>query len=347
MKICKRIILTIAAAALSGFFNYLSGKYFILPGSSFIELRPQIVIPIFFGFLFGPIYGFAAGFLGDRLGYAFQGLDLLYAWNWSIGNGFIGMIPGYFYLKKIRKVSTIKDYQLVILLITLASSLPIFFASYIDTLLLDIDYMQSVYTLILPAFITDAIFGFLFIPLMLLAANKIIFTIATRNMLFITYLILPIVILTYTVSLATVWKNFGSGNFNVYDLYNIGILAFAVMFTGFIFSSYIIRKISGPIITIAESAELISKQNYSLSPELNKVALRKDEFGQLAAIFRNMAEKIDIRETQLKREVEELKILIASKDNKQEVSKIVNTEYFKDLRQKAKELRAKKYEKKS
>ncbi len=145
-KIIKRIVIYIFCGIIYGFFNYISGKI-NLPGCSFIELRPQVALPMFIGFLYGPLAGFVVGTLGDRLGYTFQGLSMFHAWNWSIGNGFIGMIPGFINYRKTKYIKTLLDFQFMAILIILASSLPIFFASFIDTLLLNISYSKSLYTL--------------------------------------------------------------------------------------------------------------------------------------------------------------------------------------------------------
>jgi len=54
-------------------------------------VRPGIVVPVLCGLLFGPIVGFAVGFLGSA------GSDLLtfgFYWNWSLGNGLVGLVAG-------------------------------------------------------------------------------------------------------------------------------------------------------------------------------------------------------------------------------------------------------------
>ncbi len=336
MKVSKKsILISLICGIFYGFFNYLSGKYLILPGSDFVELRPQIVLPLFIGFLYGPLAGFIVGFTGDRLGYAFQGLDILYAWNWSICNGLIGVIPGFF---RNRVFKTIKDYQSMIFIIVLSSSGPIFLSSYIDSLVYGFEFMKTIYTLILPAFITNSVFALLLVPVLLILSKKIVLTIATRNMLLVTYIIIPSVILTYAVSLITVWLDFGAA-FEVFDLYNIGILCFFIMAAGMYASGFVIRKITSPVVAIAESAEDIARGDYRISQELDSVSERKDEIGQLALIFKDMAKRVYSRQESLKKEVEELKILINRKENIDEVSKITGRKHFKELKENIKKMR--------
>jgi energy-coupling factor transport system substrate-specific component len=56
-----------------------------------VSLRPGIVIPIFFGVLFGPIVGFFTGFIGNLLS---DQLTYGIYWNWEFGNGLIGLVAG-------------------------------------------------------------------------------------------------------------------------------------------------------------------------------------------------------------------------------------------------------------
>jgi uncharacterized membrane protein len=79
-------------AALYGVLSWLfNGTVFAVPSVSQVALRPGIVIPILFGYLFGPVVGFFTGVVGNTLG------DLLSGWvspQWSFGNGLIGLVAG-------------------------------------------------------------------------------------------------------------------------------------------------------------------------------------------------------------------------------------------------------------
>jgi energy-coupling factor transport system substrate-specific component len=63
-----------------------------IPGPFNVSVRPAIVIPMFFGAIFGPWVGFFTGFVGNII------IDLLsgygFSWNWSLGNGLLGLIAG-------------------------------------------------------------------------------------------------------------------------------------------------------------------------------------------------------------------------------------------------------------
>ncbi len=336
----KTIGCAIVAGIIYGISNYISSRI-NLPGCSFIELRPQVALPMFMGVYFGPLAGFITGCLGDRVGYAFQGLTIGYAWNWSIGNGFIGMLPGAMSWLKIREIKSVRDYAMLLILIVAASFLPIVFASAIDIMIRELSLANTIYSLILPAFITDAVFGLIIVPVLLIVAGYIRFTIGIRNMLLSTYLLLFAVLTTYLVSAISMWGSTGSQTLNYSDIYNIGILSLVVLFIGLSISAVLVNKIVAPVMTLTDAAREISGGNYDLSARLEKAAKRDDEIGCLAAVFSRMAGEIYNREERLKKEVRDLKIEIDKTKQKAEVSKIVDTDYFRNLRTKAKELREK------
>jgi len=69
---------------------------FQIPGAGgLIAVRPTVAIPMLFGIVFGPITGFVAGLLGNILSdfVSFGG----FFWNWDIGNGLLGAVPGIAY----------------------------------------------------------------------------------------------------------------------------------------------------------------------------------------------------------------------------------------------------------
>ncbi len=74
---------------------------------------------------------------------------------------------------------------------------------------------------------------------------------------------------------------------------------------------------------------------------LTDVGRRTDELGQLARVFQGMAREIHGREERLKQQVQELRIEIDETRKARQVAEITETEYFQQLRKRAKELRDK------
>lgn len=334
-----RIILICAAAGfLYGCFNFISGRIHP-PGCSFVELRPQVALLMFVGIIYGPVAGFVVGCTGDSMGYALQGLGFFHAWNWSIGNGFIGMIPGMARFWSIHEVRSGRDFQVILLLVFLASSLPIVFAASLDTLCSRISFIESAYTLILPAFITDAIFSLLLVPVMLLLFRKMVVTIELRIMLITTYPLILAVLLTYGVSNWSTLREDMSDATLIRDFYNIGILSLCVLTVGLAASTFLTRRITRPVVSLTTAARSIADGNYEPSEDLREAACRDDEMGQLAGVFEQMKHEVYSREQRLKQEVRELKIEIDRSRQRDEVEKITGTDYFKNLREKASRLR--------
>jgi hypothetical protein len=100
----REVVYMAIGAALYAIFSYLfNGTVFVVPSVSQVALRPAIVIPMFFGYAFGPVVGLFSGAVGNMFGDALTGFGL--SPQWSVGNGLIGMISGMHMLFSSRKKS--------------------------------------------------------------------------------------------------------------------------------------------------------------------------------------------------------------------------------------------------
>lgn len=86
-----------------------------------VELRPQVCIPILFGYAFGPVVGFFTGAVGSLLGDFIAGIGVFPAWH--IGAGLMGLTPGLVagYSNRGRDPSFVSN--LVIITIAIAASI--------------------------------------------------------------------------------------------------------------------------------------------------------------------------------------------------------------------------------
>lgn len=87
----REVVMMAIGAALYGVLTWFS-NIVPVPSISLVALRPFVVIPIFFGFAFGPAVGFFVGAFGNILGDALTGWGVFPIWD--IGNGLIGLVPG-------------------------------------------------------------------------------------------------------------------------------------------------------------------------------------------------------------------------------------------------------------
>ena len=85
-----------------------------------------------------------------------------------------------------------------------------------------------------------------------------------------------------------------------------------------------------------------SLENDSFDPDtLADVANRSDALGQLTRVFQRMAREFYVRERRLKQQVAELRIEIDKTKQAEQVEQITGSDYFKQLRGQANDLREK------
>lgn len=100
----REVVYMSIGAALYAFFSFaFNGTVFVVPSISQVSLRPAIVIPMFFGYTFGPVVGFFTGAVGNMFGDALTGFGL--SPQWSIGSGLVGFISGLVWMFKNKKRS--------------------------------------------------------------------------------------------------------------------------------------------------------------------------------------------------------------------------------------------------
>lgn len=87
----REVVYMAIGAALYGVLSWAT-NIIQLPSVSLVSLRPAVVIPVFFGFVFGPVVGFFTGAVGNILGDALTGWGVYPVWD--IANGLMGLIPG-------------------------------------------------------------------------------------------------------------------------------------------------------------------------------------------------------------------------------------------------------------
>ncbi len=87
----REVVMMALGAALYGVLAWIF-NIVPVPSVSLVALRPVVVIPIFFGFVFGPAVGFFTGAFGNILGDALTGWGVFPIWD--VANGLMGLIPG-------------------------------------------------------------------------------------------------------------------------------------------------------------------------------------------------------------------------------------------------------------
>jgi DNA-binding response OmpR family regulator len=89
---------------------------------------------------------------------------------------------------------------------------------------------------------------------------------------------------------------------------------------------------------VVDAAAAVEADDFE--PEsLDGVAGRDDALGQLARVFQRMAREVFERERRLKAQVQQLRIEIDEAKTARQVAEITDTDYFRDLQEKASKLR--------
>jgi nitrate/nitrite-specific signal transduction histidine kinase len=100
----------------------------------------------------------------------------------------------------------------------------------------------------------------------------------------------------------------------------------------------IARSLSRPLRRLIAAAEGLEQDRYT-SEILNGELDRRDDLGRLATVFDRMAHQVQGRETRLRDQVRVLQIQIDEAKRASQVAEITETEYFRALRARARELR--------
>jgi HAMP domain-containing protein len=117
----------------------------------------------------------------------------------------------------------------------------------------------------------------------------------------------------------------------------IGI-AVAVLALGLVAALIGARRVAGPVGELTAAAIAVEDATYTPG-SLDPVAARRDEIGRLAQVFDQMARQVRAREERMQREIRELSVQIDQTKRRKQVAEITETDYFRDLQRRAKELR--------
>ncbi|MCC7450108.1 MAG: DUF3365 domain-containing protein [Anaerolineae bacterium] len=119
----------------------------------------------------------------------------------------------------------------------------------------------------------------------------------------------------------------------------VGIFALVVVVINVLLRRDVIR----PIGLMARVAQRISSDEMGAAGSellnLERVSTRRDELGQTAGVFRQMANEVYNREQRLKLQVQELRIEVDEARKARQVAEVTDSAYFRDLQKRAKDLR--------
>ncbi len=161
----RQVVYGAIGAALYGVFSWAT-NIFPLPAAGNITFRPAVAVLIFFGAAYGPWVGLLAGFIGNTLGDALSGWG--FYWNWSLGNGLMGMIAG-------LAMAAIHDFRARSDIIKAVGwgaagiAVGMLFASLTEMFVGGIDFKTALVGYFTPAFIGNLIVTVILLPILMIA----------------------------------------------------------------------------------------------------------------------------------------------------------------------------------
>jgi len=112
-----------------------------------------------------------------------------------------------------------------------------------------------------------------------------------------------------------------------------------VLAVGLVLSVILARRVTEPVTDLTNAAAAVEAGTFDLQI-LACASERRDELGRLARVFQRMAREVHAREQRLRQEVQKLRIEIDETKRTRQVAEITETEYFRQLQEKAQRLRA-------
>lgn len=165
----REVVYAAIGAALYGVLSWVTNA-FPLPSAGNVSFRPAVAVLVFFGVAFGPWVGLLAGLVGNTLGDALTGWGLY--WNWSVGNGLMGLIPG-LAAGMIANFAGRKEIGIGIGFSLLGVVGGMLFASLTEIMVSGIDMNTALVGYFLPAFVGNAVVIVILLPILMVAYNSI------------------------------------------------------------------------------------------------------------------------------------------------------------------------------
>jgi energy-coupling factor transport system substrate-specific component len=161
----RKIVYMAIGAALYGVLS-VPTNFLQLPGN--ISIRPAIVIPLFFGAVFGPWVGLFSGAVGNFIGDLISGYGVF--WNWDVGNGLIGFIAGLAMYITWGNYKSTRSIVIAEVFAAIGVVVGIAVAAYSDIVVSTATVRTATATFI-SGILPDLILGLILLPILLVAYN--------------------------------------------------------------------------------------------------------------------------------------------------------------------------------
>ncbi len=297
----RKILVTAAFVAVYVFTNrYLR---IALPGLTHVDIRPQIVLFFIAGYLFGPLYGFIAGFAGNFCTDIILGYGLRYLPSWTSGNGLIGVLISLYPYRKYTRLDRISQLVLLVIFLIFVSIVSLAYAAGMENILnKNIPSSLNFRYFYLPALLSNVLSVLVLFPVILLCLGRLKMNYPIKLALAIYYLILILLIVFWVAFLPTYLSvnailnssgmSIAQGNALV-DLFNKWSLLLVVfLIMSFFVSSWMSKTIVSPLKRLEEAVYSVLKGDPSSSEKLDVFSKREDEIGIMSYTVKLLSEKL-------------------------------------------------------
>jgi energy-coupling factor transport system substrate-specific component len=335
---------------------------FPMSAAQSVDIRPGVVVPIFFGLAWGPVVGFVTGMAGNFLGDLVSG-RMVYppdpstgnalrdfvqgtVLNWQFGNGLMGLIPGLALLSA-RRYPGLRGQARALLFTFAGVIVGMGFAAFTDIPLGLIEPGPSLTDSFMPVVRVNLINAVVLVPILLFNYER--FDLSSTDWLhsgLMRRLLLAILIsAALPVALLGLFLTQQAGGVKS-DPTELTVKIVATVMVTMLFTianaGLLAQSISRPLLRLTRAAQVMESGQLSGDEAASLEQMEgADEIGRLGQVFGRMAQEVIVREERLRRQVEQLRIEIDESKKTKQVEEITETDYFQTLRLKAREFREK------
>lgn len=355
----RRWGLAILAATAYGTLNYLL-RGLTLPGCPMISLRPQIILPVLAGLLWGVgpgiLVGLGGNFLGDTLGG--YGLKFL---HFSLANGISGGLPGLCRLQQGERIDSLRRLVIIFGVVFAASVGGLSLATVLHVLRFPQELLREVaWTFLIPAVLVNQLLYFLLLPLALSLLKRMRSTLDLRLGVLLVYVLVPALVIVYVVAMnldsvpehlrtlgvtlapAVVQRLRALTSLTVFRI--VGVATVVVVTLGLGAVLWFFHRLLVPVRRLTEAVQALQSGQWR-ADILRDQCGRPDEFGALATHVQKMGDRVQERQRELEQQIATLRGQVRSEAVRQEADEITQSDYFKDLQEKTRRLKRGRHEK--
>ena len=297
----KKILATLAIVVIYSLLNYFVRVH--LPGVSNVDIRPQIVLIFVAGYLYGPVYGFLAGFAGNLCTDLLFGYGLTYLPSWTIGNGLIGALMGLFPYRKRQQLDRIGQLVLMVLVLILVNVLSLAYAASMEgirgshlTSAINFHYFY------VPALLSNVLGTLILFPAILLFLGRLKKNFPVKIALANYYLTIFLVVSSWIIfalnfqalpkNLSAAGLDINRGNALVDAFNHWSLLMVTMSIISFFVSSWLSKTVVTPLKQLEETVYTVLKGDPASADRLTRLANRQDEVGILSYTVKLLSEKL-------------------------------------------------------